>query len=449
MTTIQFPENFLWGAATAAYQIEGAWNEDGRGESIWDRFSHRPYMVSNGDTGDVACDHYHRMPQDVVLMKQLGLKTYRFSIGWPRVLPQGRGTVNEKGLDFYDRLVDALLAANILPNATLNHWDLPQALQDQGGWPNRDITDWFADYARIVFERLGDRVALWATHNEPHVIAYNGYADGVFPPGIADHSQAFQTVHHLLLAHGKAVQVYRAGGYKGQIGLVHYFGSYVPASDSLEDRAACQRVYEKSSAIFGDPLLLGKYPDMLMEWIGSHAPTIKAGDLAVISQPMDYLGVNYYFTQRISADPHMGLLKAQLEHVAAPHMGYTEMGWGINPAGLTASLLDLKTRYNNPPIYITENGCAIDETPDKDGFVNDWQRVVYLREHIRAAHTAMQAGVDLRGYYVWSLMDNFEWTHGYGPRFGLVHVDYPTSERTPKQSAHWYSKVIDQNGLCD
>lgn len=449
MTERQFPEGFLWGAATAAYQIEGAWNEDGKGESIWDRFTHRPYTILNGDTGDVACDHYHRMPEDVTLMKELGLNTYRFSVSWPRVLPEGTGQVNPKGLEFYDRLVDELLAADILPSATLNHWDLPQAIQDRGGWPNRDCADWFAEYAQVVFERLGDRVALWSTHNEPHVIAYAGYASARFAPGIADYSQAYQSIHHLLLAHGKAVQTFRAGGYPGSIGIVIYFGNYLPASESEADRAACQRAYENMSAIFGDPLFKGRYPEALFEWIGPHAPRIEEGDMAVISQPMDFLGVNHYFTVQVAFDHHGGLLKLSERQVSAPHWGYTSMGWGVNPDGIRATLFDLKTRYDNPPMYITENGCAVADAPDTQGFVADWRRVDYLRAHIRAVHQAIQAGVDVRGYYVWSLLDNFEWASGYGPRFGIVRVDYDTLVRTPKQSAHWYSEVIARNGLAD
>ena len=449
MTTRAFPEGFLWGAATAAYQIEGAWNADGKGESIWDRFTHQPYRILNDDTGDVACDHYHRMPEDVALMKELGLQTYRFSISWPRVLPQGYGQVNPKGLDFYDRLVDELLAAGIAPNATLNHWDLPQALQDRGGWPNRDSADWFADYARVMFDRLGDRVPFWATHNEPHVITYVGYGDGRFAPGIADYSRAYQAVHHVMLAHGKAVQVFRAGNYEGEIGIVICFGNYVPASQDEADRLACQRAYEHMNAMFGDPLFKGSYPESLFEWIGPHAPQVLEDDMAIINQSVDFLGVNHYFTEQIAYDPHGGLLKLSSRLVTAPHWGHTTMGWGINPDGLKAVLLDLRERYNNPTVYITENGCAVDDVPDEDGFVADWRRVDYLRAHIRAVHEALQTGVDVRGYYVWSLMDNFEWAQGYSQRFGIVRVNYDTLQRTPKQSARWYSEVIARNGLAD
>lgn len=447
MSLQQFPAGFLWGAATAAYQIEGAWNEDGKGESIWDRFSHSPYRVLNNDTGDVACDHYHRMPQDVTLMKELGLKTYRFSIAWPRVLPQGRGAANQKGLDFYEQLVDNLLAAGLVPNATLNHWDFPQALQDQGGWPNRDSIDWFADYARLMFDRLGDRVTMWATHNEPWVIAFLGHAWADMAPGIADYSQAFQTAHHLLVSHGKAVQVFRQGGYKGDIGIVLNLPYVIPASDSEADRDACQRADENINGMFLDPLFRGQYPAMLFDWIGPHAPDIQDGDLALINQPIDFLGVNYYMTYSVRYFHNGGLFKSAMAEVSAPNWGQTAMGWGINPPGLTAVLLNLKENYGNPKMYITENGCALREAPDARGVVADTGRINFLRAHLLAAHQAIQSGANLQGYYVWSLMDNFEWAHGFDKRFGLVWVDYDTGQRIPKQSAHWYSQVIAQNGV--
>lgn len=447
MSLQQFPDGFLWGAATAAYQIEGAWHEDGKGESIWDRFAHSPDRVLNGDTGDVACDHYHRMPDDVKMMQALGLQTYRFSISWPRVVPAGRGAVNEKGLDFYDRLVDTLLAAGLTPNATLNHWDFPQALQDLGGWPNRDATDWFADYARLMFDRLGDRVAMWATHNEPWVISFLGHALGEFAPGIADYSKAFQTAHHLLLAHGKAVQVFREGNYKGDLGIVLDLQHRQPATNSEADIAASQRHYDVTHGIFLDPLFKGQYPEALLSWIGPHAPDIHAGDLDIISQPIDFLGVNYYMTFAVRFSAHGGLLKAEADFVVDQNWGYTAMGWGVNPPGLLATLLNLRDNYGNPNIYITENGCALDDIADDNGFVNDTGRVNYLRGHLLAVHQAIEAGVNVKGYYVWSLMDNFEWALGLSKRFGIVRVDYDTKQRIPKQSAYWYREVIAQNGV--
>lgn len=471
MNIRHFPTGFLWGAATSAYQIEGAWDVDGKGESIWDRFVRRPYNVLNGDTGDVACDHYRRMPEDVALIKDLGLQSYRFSISWPRVLPEGRapstgsrrgpstgsgrgpstgsgrGVVNEKGLDFYDRLVDNLLAAGIVPNATLNHWDFSQALQDEGGWPNRDSADWFTDYARVVFDRLGDRVALWATHNEPWVIAFLGYGMGFHAPGRCDYSQAFQTAHHLLLAHGKTVQLFRQGGYKGEIGIVLNLNHVEPASEREADRAACRRAYEENAGLFLEPLFKGHYPEMLFDWIGAHRPQVLAGDLGLIGQPIDFLGVNYYMTTSVSHTVEGSLLKLKLDSVSAPGWGRTEMGWGVFPSGLTAVLLDVKKVCSDLKIYITENGCAFQDAPDETGFVADWARINFLRAHLHAARDAIDASVNLQGYYVWSLMDNFEWARGYGSRFGLVRVDYETGKRIPKQSARWYAEVIKQNGI--
>jgi len=443
-----FPEGFLWGSATAAYQVEGAWNEDGKGESIWDRFTHQPYRIHNGDTGDTACGHYHRWREDVALMRTLGLKSYRFSISWSRVLPQGRGEVNRQGLDFYDRLVDELLAGGIQPNATLYHWDLPQALQDQGGWTNRDSTNWFAEYAEVVFRHLGDRVSYWATHNEPWVIAFMGYGQGVHAPGLANLSDAYQSTHNLLLAHGKAVQGFRSGGYPGKIGIVLSLNHYIPASPSEADQVACRRAYAEASALFAEPVLLGRYPQDLLEWIGPHQPRIEPDDLAAIAQPIDFLGVNYYVTFAVAFDPGAEYLKRSASQVSAHGWERTEMGWGVNPPGLTAVLLDFHNNYGAPPMLVTENGTALPDLPDAEGFVADAGRIRFIREHLLAVHDALQAGARVEGYYVWSLMDNFEWAMGYRPRFGLVRVDYDTLERIPKQSAGWYRDVIAQNGLA-
>ncbi len=448
MLTHIFPEGFLWGAATAAYQVEGAWNEDGKGESIWDRYAHQPFKTAHGETGDVACDHYYRMPKDVALMKKLGLKAYRFSISWPRVLPEGRGKLNRKGLGFYDRLVDKLMEAGIAANATLNHWDLPQALQDQGGWPNRDSAGWFADYARVVFEKLGDRVAMWATHNEPYVVAFAGYQSGAFPPGLSDASLAYRAVHHLLLAHGNAVQAFRAGSYPGKIGIVLDLQNFIPATDREADLAAARRVVQNSH-IFLDPLFKGHYPLELTEWLGPIAPQPQPGDLEIIHQPIDFLGVNHYFTSLVRHEAGGGLLKSASQPYTRPMWGMTEVGWGVNPPGLTHVLMKVKNEYGNPPVYITENGCAAHDEPDENGFVQDRERIAYLRRHLIAAHDALQAGANLKGYFVWSLMDNFEWLSGYGPRFGLVRVDYTTQKRIPKLSAYWYQEVIEKNCVTE
>ncbi len=449
MTDYTFPKDFIWGAATASYQIEGAWDEDGKGESIWDRFTHQPYRILNGDTGDMACDHYHHLPEDVGLIKALGLKSYRFSISWPRILPEGRGQVEERGLDFYDRLADELLKAGIPPMATLNHWDLPQALQDLGGWPNRDTAGWFTDYARVVFERLADRVPFWATHNEPFVVAFPGYGEGHMAPGVASYPQALQATHHLLLAHGRTVQLYKQSGYDGQIGIVLNLATYTPMSDDPADVAATRRLEDLINNIFLDPLFKAEYPKELMTWFGEMTPEIQYGDMKMISQPMDFLGINFYFGQKVRFAP-FGLLKLKTEPYVDAGWGITGKGWGICPSQLTRLLLHLKEDYGNPPMYITENGCALGVPADENNFVNDAGRINFLRAHFMAAHEAISEGADLRGYYVWSLMDNFEWCEGYDLRFGLIHVDFddPNRKRTPKASYHWYQKVIAENSVC-
>ncbi len=443
----QFPENFLWGVAASAYQIEGAWNEDGKGESIWDRFVRLPARVLNGDTGDVACDHYHRYREDVALLKALSIPCYGFTIAWTRILPQGRGKVNPKGLAFYDRLVDELLNAGIQPKVTLYHWDLPQALQDLGGWTHRDTVEYFTEYARIVFDLLADRVHLWATHNEPWVAAFLGYGTGIHAPGMCDYSQAYQAAHHLLLAHGRAVQVFRQGNYGGKIGLILNLNGLIPASNCEQDLAATQRVHDETHALFLDPVFKGTYPQALFEYIGAHQPKIHAHDLDVIHQPIDFLGLNYYNTDLVSFDLFGGLNKARLTPYSAPGWGRTEMGWGIHPMGLKNEVMYVKENYGNPIIYLTENGCAMPDMPDENGFVNDWDRIRFLQAHLQAVHEAIQAGANVKGYFVWSIFDNFEWERGYSKRFGLVRVDYQTLKRIPKQSAHWYSRVIANHGF--
>jgi len=450
MSILKFPEDFIWGAATAAYQIEGAWDEDGKGESIWDHFTHQPHRVLNGDTGDVACDHYHHMPQDVALMKDLGIKSYRFSISWPRILPEGTGRIEPRGLDFYSRLVDNLLEAGISPMATLNHWDFPQALQERGGWPNRDSVTWFLEYAQVTFEKLADRVPLWATHNEPLVISSLGYGQGMFAPGIASYPQALKASHHLLLSHGRTVELYRSLGYQGQIGIVLNLSTYLPKTSHPEDVAAARRLEMVSNSIFLDPLFKGQYPADLIEWAGEMWPDIPADDFQIISQPIDFLGVNFYNGHIVSYTQE-GFLKLRAEQKVDPGWGYTHKGWGISPSQLTALLNHIRTDYGNPPIYITENGLALEDKLDQDGFVKDQGRINYLRAHFQAIHQALTDGVDLRGYYVWSFLDNFEWADGYSQRFGLVWIDYddPMRKRTPKASFNWYRDVIKNNTVCN
>ncbi|MGZ8527411.1 MAG: GH1 family beta-glucosidase, partial [Candidatus Limnocylindrales bacterium] len=443
-----FPAGFRWGVATSAYQVEGAWDEDGRGPSVWDAFVRRPYRVVDGSTGDVACDHYHRMPEDVDLMRSLGIGAYRFSIAWPRVIPSGRGPINRPGLDFYDRLVDQLRAAGIAPYATLNHWDLPIDLERTGGWTDRATVDAFVEYAGVLFDRLGDRVAGWVTHNEPGCQAFLGHGTGLHAPGRCDMSAAYQVVHHLLLSHGRAVQAFRASGAVGPIGIALNPQWYVAASDDPADHAARRRVWANAVDLFLDPIVHGRYPSDLTDWIDQHRPAVAPGDLETIHQPIDFVGLNYYTAERIRWDVEGSLLKAGSEPYSEPGWGQTTMGWGIAPAGLTAVLLEIHDRYPDLPIVMTENGCAIDDQPDSDGHIDDQDRINYLREHIRALATAMDRGVDVRGYFAWTLFDNFEWSWGYTKRFGLCAIEPGTGRRILKASAGWYGAVARANGLA-
>lgn len=439
MTAIKFPTNFLWGAATASYQIEGAWNEDGKGESIWDRFSHTPGKVTNGDTGDVACDHYHRWKEDIALMRQLGLKAYRFSISWPRILPTGYGKVNLAGLDFYDRLTDALLAANIEPFITLHHWDLPQALFDQGGWMNRDNLSYFADYAAIVAKRLSDRIQRWTTFNEPGVIAWDGYSGGEHAPGEQNDAKARQVTHNLLVAHGLAVQALRGVDPRLQVGIVLSQWGLDPASSDPADLAATEKAWNTGETAFLHPLFTGHYhPEMLTATDGP-LPEIKSGDMAIIAQKLDFLGINSYSRGVISAS------KGRLDHI--PGSEYTEMDWEVCAPAFRRLLVKLNHDYRLPPIYITENGSAFQDEVTPEGAVHDERRLDYLRQHFTQVRLAMQDGVDIRGYFVWSLMDNFEWAHGFTKRFGLIHVNYKTQQRIIKDSGLWYANVIRNNSV--
>ena len=446
-TTRSFPAGFLWGTATSAYQVEGAWDEDGRGPSVWDDFVRRPSRVIDGSSGDVACDHYHRMPEDVDLMASMGLGAYRFSVAWPRVVPAGRGPVNPAGLDFYDRLVDRLLAAGIAPYATLNHWDLPLAIEDTGGWTDRETVGAFTDYASVLFDRLGDRVAGWITHNEPWCQAFLGHGTGHHAPGRCDMSAAYQVVHHLLLSHGQAVQAFRASGATGRIGIALNPQRYIAATDAEADLAARARVWANSVDLFLGPIVRGAYPAELMDWIGVHRPAVRAGDLETIRQPIDFLGVNYYHAELVRFDVEGSLLKASSMPFSEPGWGRTTMGWGIAPSGLADVLLELDARYPGLSMVITENGCALDDRPDADGFCDDQDRIAYLRAHIGTLATAIEHGVDVTGYLAWSLLDNFEWAWGYTRPFGLVRVEAATGRRIPKASAAWYASVARANGL--
>lgn len=443
---LTFPPDFVWGAATAAYQIEGAWQDAGKGESIWDRFSHTPGKVNNGDTGDVACDHYHRYPEDIALMQTLGLQAYRFSVSWPRLLPAGRGALNLAGLEFYDRLVDALLAAGIQPFVTLYHWDLPQALQDLGGWDNRDVAYWFADYADLVSRRLGDRVQHWITHNEPWVVAFLGNLYGEHAPGYQDLALALRVSHHLLLSHGLAVQPLRSNSSPtSQVGVTLNFAPAYPASDKMEDLEAVQRWDGFAHRWFLDPLYRGSYPEDMLERFGGQMIEPQAGDLPTIASPIDFLGVNYYRRAVCRADRGDPLLR--VSHVQ-PAGEYTEMGWEVFPQGLYDLLIRLQRDYPVKNLYVTENGAAFTDAPDAGGAIRDSRREAYLRDHFVQAQRAIGDGAPLRGYFVWSLLDNFEWAHGYSKRFGLIYIDYQTQKRTIKQSGRWLGQVTRENGVA-
>ena len=437
MTIYQFPSNFLWGAATAAYQIEGAWDADGKGESIWDRFSQTPGNVTNNDTGNIACDHYHRYPEDIAIMRKLGLKAYRFSVSWPRIFPDGFGRINPTGLDFYDRLVDALLAANIEPYLTLHHWDYPQKLHEQGGWTNRENLPAFADYAAVMVKRLGDRVTQWATFNEPGVIAWAGYVSGDHAPGIKDDfASARRISHHLLVAHGLATQAIRAANPAVDVGIVINLWPAEPASDNPADIEAAKKTWNRSETAFMHPLFKGYYHPDTWDAGSETSPAIHPGDFALIAQKLDFFGLNYYSRHTVSVE-------SGRERV--PGAEYTEMGWEVCAPALRRLLNRINNDYDLPPIFITENGAAFADEIGPDGKVHDPRRLEYLREHFIQTRLAMQDGVDVRGYFAWSLLDNFEWGHGYNKRFGIVHVDYGTLKRTIKDSGEWYSRVIAEN----
>ncbi|MEU6361583.1 GH1 family beta-glucosidase [Streptomyces albidoflavus] len=435
------PAGFTWGVATAAYQIEGAVAEDGRAPSIWDTFSHTPGKVAGGDTGDVACDHYHRWPEDLALMKRLGVDSYRLSIAWPRVHPQGDGPVNEAGLAFYDRLVDALLEAGITPNVTLYHWDLPQALQDRGGWPARETADHFAAYASTVAERLGDRVSRWATLNEPLCSAWIGHLEGTMAPGLRDIDAAVKASYHLLLGHGLAAQAVRAASPHAKIGIVNNLSTVYAATDSEADQAAARRMDGHTNRWWLDPVHGRGFPADMREVYGVDLPE-RPGDLDTIAQRLDWIGLNYYFPAVVADDPdapHPHIRTVRREGV--PRTG---MDWEIEAGGLEELLLRLTREYGAQSIHVTENGSAFPDTVAPDGSVHDPERTAYLQDHLAACARAARAGAPVDGYYAWSLLDNFEWAYGYDKRFGLVHVDYPTQRRTMKTSGHTYARLIEE-----
>jgi beta-glucosidase len=433
-----FPRDFVWGAATASYQIEGAANEDGRGESVWDRFAATPGKVRNGDSGAVACDFYHRYPDDIRLMRELGIDAFRFSIAWPRVLPEGRGTVNQKGLDFYDRLVDELLANEITPFATLFHWDTPQMLDEEGGWPSRGIVEPFCEYVEAVSARLGDRVQHWITHNEPWVVAWVGHGWGHHAPGRTSDKEALATAHHLLLSHGRAVEILRRNSPDAAVGITLNLDYVYAATNDPADGAAVRWVDGLHNRWFLDPIFKGKYPDDMLEAWAESMPAIHDGDLETIAAPIDFLGVNNYTSPLVAADETGG--RSQI--VRRADVDRTDMGWEVVPDGLHDLLVRLDREYGPQAIYVTENGCAYADVRGHDGQVEDPERQEYLEAYISAAGRAIAAGVPLRGYFTWSLLDNFEWAWGYWKRFGIVYIDYATLERVPKGSFYWYRDFI-------
>ncbi|GAA2502558.1 GH1 family beta-glucosidase [Streptomyces gobitricini] len=454
MTELTFPAGFRWGTATAAYQIEGAADEDGRTPSIWDTFSRTPGKVRNGDTGDIAADHYHRMSEDVALMKDLGVTDYRFSVAWPRVQPTGRGPAVQKGLDFYRRLTDELLSADVRPVVTLYHWDLPQELEDAGGWPHRETAERFAEYAGLVADALGDRVATWTTLNEPWCAAFLGYASGVHAPGRTDAAASLRAAHHLNLAHGRAVQVLRGAlPSSAEVSLTLNLHAVRPLSDGEADRDAARRVDALGNRIFLDPVFHGRLPADLVRDTAALTDWsfVRDGDLEVIGAPVDSLGINYYSPTVVAAgtteapSPWPGT-EPHVRFVPAPGPR-TAMDWPVDAEGLYELLTRLRDELPGVPLMVTENGAAYDDYADPSGEVHDPERVAYLRGHLAAVHRALADGVDVRGYFLWSLLDNFEWAYGYGKRFGIVHVDFASQRRTPKDSARWYADVIARGGL--
>jgi beta-glucosidase len=457
MTLLQFPPGFVWGTATSAFQIEGATSEDGRGESIWDRFAARPGAIRDGSSPSEACDHYHRYAEDVALMERLGAGAYRFSVAWPRVVPEGRGPVNRKGLDFYARLVDRLLEAGVTPYVTLYHWDLPQALEDEGGWAHRATAEAFVRYADVVTRHLGDRVKFWITHNEPWCASQLGYRIGLHAPARRDGAAALAASHHLLLSHGWAVPVVRANAPGAEVGITLNMTHAVPASESEEDREACRALDGNLNRWYLDALYRGHYPADAVEDAErlGHLPRaglsslVRSGDLREIRRPTDFLGINYYARTVVRSEAIPEAMNLPRRVHLAPESAWTDMGWEVYPHGLYQVLARVHLEYGPAAILVTENGASYGQGPDEKGRVRDVARQRYLHEHFVAMHRALSAGVPLRGYFAWSLLDNFEWDRGTGQRFGLVWVDYATQRRTIKDSGHWFRSVAIENAVPD
>ena len=449
MGRIRFPDGFYWGAATAAYQIEGAWNEDGKGESVWDRFTHTEGKIRNGDTGDVACDSYHRYRDDVALLRQMNLTSYRFSISWPRLLPTGRGTLNAKGIDYYQRLVDELLDAGIRPFPTLYHWDLPQVLEDAGGWPNRDTAGRFADYADATLRALGDRVEDWLIFNEPSIFTVMGYRAGIHAPGRRDPDAYLKATHTVNLAHGEAFRAMRAAQPNARIGTAFNMSPCEPAGDSEADAAAAERWHALVNLWTLEPALHGRYPDAFVDGPPLERMGVREGDLERVRAPLDFLGINLYTRTLVRAAPddRAGLGAQAVGPVGGDEGPKTDFGWEVWPNALYDMVMRITSDYGRPAIEITENGCSCGVDPDDKGVVNDTPRIEYHRGYLEALARAIGDGADVRGYHAWTLLDNFEWGEGYRQRFGLAWLDFPNTDRTLKASGLWYGRVAAENGL--
>jgi beta-glucosidase len=445
---VVFPEGFYWGAATASYQIEGAWDEDGKGESVWDRFAHTPGRVKNGDSGDFACDSYHRYDEDVAILRELGLRSYRFSIAWPRIQPIGRGKANQRGLDYYRRLVDALLAAGIRPFPTLYHWDLPQSLEDAGGWPNRDTAGRFSDYAETMVEALGDRVSDWIVFNEPHIFTTLGYLLGIHAPGRCDLDAFLRATHCVSLAQGEAVRAMRAMRPGLRIGSSYNMSPCEPASGSAEDAAAAERWHAFVNTWFLEPALRGRYPDAFPGGVPERRMGVEPRDMARVRADLDFLGINLYTRTLVRAVPEDAVgLAATAVGMGGNDGPRTEFGWEVWPKALYDMVMRVTRDYDRPVLEITENGCSYGDAPDEDGVVRDDRRIEFYRGYLRALGAAVRDGADVRGYHAWSLLDNFEWAEGFAQRFGLVWVDFDTGERTIKESARWFARAAEANAV--
>jgi beta-glucosidase len=447
---ITFPKSFFWGTATASYQIEGAWKEDGKGESIWDRFSHTPGKIKNGDTGDVACDSYHRWGEDIALIRAMNLNSYRFSISWPRIQPNGSGLANSKVIDYYSRIVDALLEAHVRPLVTLYHWDLPQALEDAGGWPNRDTGSKFADYVELVARALGDRVSDWILFNEPLAFTYNGYLDGTHAPGRSSIFDFLRATHTVNLAQAAGFHALKAARPSARVGSAFSMSACEPATDSEQDRKAAERCHALLNTWFLEPALKGRYPEA-MAFLPESAMRIKPGDLDKMRAPLDFIGINLYYRTLASAPGAFERIANAQQWLFPVKMSggqqgpKTGNGWEVWPQALYDIVTRITRDFNHPQIEITESGCAYNDAPDSQGLINDTNRIEYHRQYLHALHQAMAEGADVRGYHAWSLLDNFEWAEGYNQRFGLAYVDYKTQQRTIKESGHWYAKVAAGN----